>query len=82
VQYALRVYDVEGSLAALSSAEMSALYKENAEFSRSLARSGNFKFAEELKPTFTATTVRVRNGKVRAADGPLPRPGSSSAGST
>jgi hypothetical protein len=71
VQYALLIYDVEGSLAALSSAEMSALYKEYAEFSRSLARGGNFKFAGELKPTFTATTVRVRNGKVRAADGPV-----------
>jgi len=71
VQYALLIYDVEGSSAALSSAEMSALYKEYTEFSRSLARSGNFKFVEALKPTFTATTVRVRNGKVQAADGPV-----------
>lgn len=71
MQYALLIYDSEKSFAALSAAEMSALYKEYADLSRSLAQSGKFKFAGELKPTFTATTVRVRNGKVQAADGPF-----------
>ncbi len=71
MQYMLLIYDAEKSFAALSPAEMSALCKEYGTFGESLARSGNFKVGEELKPTSTATTVRVRNGRVQTTDGPF-----------
>jgi len=47
------------------------MYQEYGELSQSLAKSGRYKAGEELKPTATATTVRVRNGKVQATDGPF-----------
>jgi hypothetical protein len=47
------------------------LYKEYGAFTQGLARSGNFKAGEELKPTSMATTVRVRNGRIETTDGPF-----------
>ena len=36
-----------------------------------IARSGHHLGSEALEPTHTATTVRVRNGKVQTVDGPF-----------
>ena len=40
-------------------------------FSETLRGSGKTLAAEALQPTFTATTVRVREGKVSVVDGPF-----------
>jgi hypothetical protein len=39
-------------------------------FTDGIAKSGQLKSGEALQPTSTATTVRVRNGKVSTTDGP------------
>jgi hypothetical protein len=39
-------------------------------FTESIRKSGQFIGADQLQPTHTATTVRVRNGKLSTTDGP------------
>jgi hypothetical protein len=40
-------------------------------FTENIARGGQLVAGEALQPTATATTVRVRNGKVSTTDGPF-----------
>ena len=40
-------------------------------FTQSIIQSGQFRAGDALKPTSTATTVRVRNGKTLTTDGPF-----------
>jgi hypothetical protein len=46
-------------------------FGEYKEFTDRIKTSGHFIGANRLKPAATATTVRVRNGKVRTTDGPF-----------
>lgn len=45
--------------------------QEYAEFTESIKTSGHFVGANRLKPPGTATTIRVRNGKILTTDGPF-----------
>jgi hypothetical protein len=45
-------------------------YEEYARFTEWIKATGHFIGANRLKPAATATTVRVRNGKVLVRDGP------------
>jgi hypothetical protein len=40
-------------------------------FTQSIVQSGHFKAGDGLQPTTTATTVRVRDGKILTTDGPF-----------
>jgi hypothetical protein len=51
-------------------AEAAAHYEEYREFTESLRASGHFVAANRLQPPETAVTVRVRQGRVAATDGP------------
>jgi hypothetical protein len=44
---------------------------EYQDFTKSIIQSGNFKAGDRLQPTTTATTVRVRDGKMLTTDGPF-----------
>ena len=55
----------------LSPADAERHFEEYAEFTRSLAQSGQLVGLNRLLPPETATTVRVRDGKVTAIDGPF-----------
>lgn len=46
-------------------------FQEYAEFTDYVKRNGHFIGASRLKPADTATTIRVRNGKVVMTDGPF-----------
>jgi hypothetical protein len=52
-------------------ADAAKLFREYAEFTESIKRSGHFIGANRLKPRETATTIRVRNGRVLVSDGPF-----------
>ena len=52
-------------------AEAEAHFKEYKEFTDSIKKSGQFIGANRLTPSATATTVRVRDGKVLTTDGPF-----------
>lgn len=46
-------------------------FQEYAEFTGNIKKSGHFQGANRLKPADTATTIRVREGKLLVTDGPF-----------
>lgn len=46
-------------------------FQEYAEFTEDIRKSGHFLGANRLQPMTTATSVRVRNGRVQLTDGPF-----------
>ena len=71
MQYLLMIYRNEAELAATPPAELAAMMAEYVEFTKGIIQAGQFKAGDRLKPTSTASTVRVRNGKVTTTDGPF-----------
>jgi hypothetical protein len=82
MKYLLLAYHDEKKWDALSKSGMDAIMRECRPYDEALRKSGRLIAMEGLQPTRTATTVRVRNGKVLTTDGPSPRRRSSWAGST
>lgn len=64
MRYLCLVYSEEKQLESLSDAECF-------DYSQSLEESGHRIAGEALEPVLTATTVRVRHGKVSITDGPF-----------
>jgi hypothetical protein len=71
MKYLCLIYDEEKKLGAMSKSESDAFMAEYGALSKSLREGGQFVAGEALKPVSTATTVRVRNGKVSTTDGPF-----------
>jgi hypothetical protein len=71
VQYLLMIYSNEQEMAAMAPAVLAAMTQEYAEFTKSIVQAGQLKAGDRLRPTSTASTVRVRNGKVLITDGPF-----------
>jgi hypothetical protein len=69
--YMCLVYIDEQKLDAMPRAEYDALVAEHLAYDDELRRSGHFVVGEALEHVNTATTVRVRNGRVSATDGPF-----------
>ncbi len=68
MQYLLLIYANE---AEPPPADPDAFLAEYGTFTQGLIQSGAFKAADRLRPTATATTVRVRDGKTLITDGPF-----------
>lgn len=71
MQYLLLIYDEEKLRADLPKEEGDKLYGEFMQFLADIKESGHWLGAGPLQPTSTATTVRVRNGKLQTTDGPF-----------
>ena len=71
MQYLLLIYSNEAAVAAMDKATMNALMADYQEFTKSIIQAGHFKAADRLRPTSTATTVRIRDGKTLRTDGPF-----------
>ncbi len=71
MKYACLVYLKEAEINALSQGEWDALNNECMAFGETSVGSVEHLGGEALEPTHTATTVRVRNGKVTTTDGPF-----------
>ena len=71
MQYLLLIYDDETKWASMSEAESGTFFGEYMEFTDSVKKSGKYVAGDALKPTSTATTVRVRDGKTVTTDGPF-----------
>jgi hypothetical protein len=71
MQYLLMIYRNEAEFAATPPAELAAMTAEYMEFTKGIIQAGQFKAGDRLKPTSTASTVRVRNGKMTTTDGPF-----------
>jgi hypothetical protein len=71
MQYLLLIYSREAEIAALDTNTMSTMMDSFRQFTQSLAQAGQLRASDRLRPTSTATTVRVRDGKVLTTDGPF-----------
>jgi hypothetical protein len=71
MQYLLLIYDNESNLKSAGADDHAAMMKEYGVFTESIVKSGNMRAGDALQPTSTATTVRVREGKVLKTDGPF-----------
>jgi len=71
MQYLLMIYSNEVEYAKLDAATSQKVMAEYGAFTQSIIQSGNFKAGDRLQPTATATTVRVKDGKVLTTDGPF-----------
>jgi len=71
MQYLLMIYQNEAEYAKLDPGTSEKFLAEYQAFTQSIIQSGNFKGADRLQPTSTATTVRVRDGKTLSTDGPF-----------
>lgn len=64
MQYLLMIYLDEASTEPSPTAEY-------VTFTQDIVKSGAFKAGDRLKPSSTATTVRIRDGKTMITDGPF-----------
>jgi hypothetical protein len=69
--YLCLVYVEERVLSELSEREMTALVDESLAYDEELRKSGHFIVAQALQSVQTATTLRVRSGKLSTTDGPF-----------
>ena len=71
MQYLLMIYQNEVEYAKMDAAASQNMLAEYQAFTQGIIQSGNFKAGDRLQPTTTATTVRVRDGKMLTTDGPF-----------
>lgn len=71
MHYLLLIYQDETAHAQWSQEQLAAEYQAYNEYSEEVAKSGVIMGGNALMPTNTATTVRVRNGKLLTTDGPF-----------
>jgi hypothetical protein len=71
MQYLLMIYRSEAELGKMTGADRKAMTAEYMTYTQSIIQSGHFKAGDGLQPSTTATTVRVRDGKVMTTDGPF-----------
>jgi hypothetical protein len=71
MQYLLLIYGEEKAWTEMSDAERNRMYGEYMTFTADIKQSGHWIGGNPLQPVHTATTVRVRDGKVSTTDGPF-----------
>jgi hypothetical protein len=71
MRYMLLIYSKETEVAALEAGDMAAMRAAHWSVMNETSQRGIFRGAEPLKPTSTATTVRVLDGKHLITDGPF-----------
>ena len=71
MKYLCLIYDEEKKIAGMSKSETDAFMGEYFSFTGDIQKSGHMIAGEALQPVESATTVRVRNGKVSTTDGPF-----------
>lgn len=71
MRYLCLIYDNEAQLEAMPKGAAEAFMGEYFAFNDDIQASGHFVAGEALQPVATATTIRVRNGKLSATDGPF-----------
>ena len=71
MKYLCLIYDEEKKLEQMPKSEGEAFMGEYFGFTEGIKKSGHYLGGNALQPVQTATTVRVRNGKVSTTDGPF-----------
>jgi hypothetical protein len=71
MKYLCLIYDEEKKVGQMSKSESDAFMGEYFAFTEEITKSGHMVAGNALEPVATATTVRVRNGKLSTTDGPF-----------
>jgi len=71
MKYILLIYCNEAEAAARGDEVNGQIYQEYMTYSEDIAKSGHMIAGDPLEPSSTATTVRVKNGKIVKTDGPF-----------
>jgi hypothetical protein len=71
MQYLFLIYENEKEWQKLPPAESAKIVGEFHAYTESIKKSGHYVGGNALEPAHTATTVRVRQGKVATTDGPF-----------
>ena len=71
MQYMLLIYGNEQVWTTMPPAELKKMYAGYSDFTNELMAAGAMVGGSELAPIATASTVRVRSGKVMTTDGPF-----------
>ena len=71
MKYLCLLYENEKQWETMAEADANAMMAEYFAFTNQHRKSGHVLAGEPLQPTATATTVRVRNGKLSTTDGPF-----------
>jgi hypothetical protein len=71
MQYLCLIYDDEKAFEKLAPADSAKIIDEFHAYTESVKKSGHYLGGNALAPTHTATTVRVRQGKLATTDGPF-----------
>jgi hypothetical protein len=71
MQYMLLIYDDEQAWASLPEAERNGMFAEYGAFTKELQDKGALVAGDQLQPTGSATTVRIRKGDELVTDGPF-----------
>jgi len=71
MKYVCLVYLVEKDMSAMTKRESDVCTEESLAYDHTLRKAGHLIAAHALQPVETATTIRVRNGKVFSTDGPF-----------
>jgi hypothetical protein len=71
MQYAILIYGDEKEAQKMTEEERNQDFGRWMQYTKDLGGAGVMRGGEALQPIGTATTVRVRNGKIRNSDGPF-----------
>ena len=71
MQYLLLIYSNEAQVAAMTPETAKSMTDDYMAFTKDIVQGGQFKAGDRLKPTSSASTVRVRNGQMAITDGPF-----------
>jgi hypothetical protein len=71
MKYMLLIYHDEQAFSRLTEDERQAMYKGYRQLREELTTDGKFITGSQLQPTLTASSIRVRNGRVITTDGPF-----------
>jgi hypothetical protein len=71
MQYILFIYSNEAEFNQRSPEQIAAMRSEYMQFTQEIKASGHLRAGDRLESVTTATTVRVRDGKVLKSDGPF-----------
>jgi hypothetical protein len=71
VKYLCLIYDDEKKVNGMAKDEADAFMGEYFAFTDGIRQSGHYVAGEALQPVETATTVRIRNGRLSTTDGPF-----------
>ena len=71
MKYLCLIYESEKMYETMPKEEQDAVFGEYFAFTDGIRQSGQYVAGEALHPVHTATTVRVRNGRLSTTDGPF-----------